>query len=225
MNLPYPSTRDLAAELKARHFSGLHVLPYDRFRIDSSRACWLSPESEKRAFQYGKLGCTIDENWVTPGNVFCGFAVERGLSTGLAPSLIMTPDWFWHRFVAVSGQPLEDKIADAQAAISTNLQIRVVCGVHDPSTKWDRVVLEVNGSSLTQLDHQRSDGQLDDLAAATSMADFSTALRALDKGSLDWHWAHIMIGLPFTMNSRGPDDLDTCAAMLKPFERWMLATV
>ena len=227
MNLPYASTQDLVTELRTKHFPRLYVLPYNRFDIDHSQHWWLSPTSEKQAFKYGKIGCTTSEHWVPPGQVFCGFELEKGFGAeaDFDPSVTMSKEWFWHRFVDLAGQPLTDKVTEACDAVSDRLQMRIGCGLPAPDAREDRAWFEMDGSTLTQLSWEIGDGLLSDVAAATTMDNFAAALREFNLKKPDWYWVHVSIGHPFNTNTSGPDDLDQCAAMLKPFDRWMRATV
>ncbi|MCC9608271.1 hypothetical protein LOC68_11080 [Blastopirellula sp. JC732] len=221
MNLPQASAQSVARELKKRHFPGQHVLPYNRFSVENSTHWWLSPTGDKGAFRYGKYILTTDGGWLKEGTLFCGWNIEKGmLHSGSWPaSNVMNKSWHWHKFLLVANEPLVQMMDEARAATDGDLQLVVCAGM--PGAETATVVMSVNGSRLKPAAYQASDGILVDLARSADMATFVDALRKLDGAPTAWHWIDIRIGQAFTLDRNGPDQLDDCARMLKPFQRWV----
>jgi len=226
MNLPYTTVQDLVVDMKAKYFDGFYVLPYNRFDVDHSQHWWLSPTSDKAAFRYAKAMFTTEESWVDPGSVFCGFNVEKGVlhEGGWNKNAVMDETWFWHRFLDLAGHPLAGIIEEASTAAGANLQLFVSAGTLTPNAEWPRVLFDIAGTTLSRQHYRPCDGKLADVAACTDLSGFAAAIRSLDGTPTAWEWADVLIGMPFTLDPNGPDNLDRCAAMLKPFERWMRAS-
>ena len=222
MNLPFESVQDAVAELRRSYFPTFHVLPYNRWDVEHSQHWWLSPTSDKAAFRYAKVIFTTSE-WVPAGEVFCGFNVEKGQrEAGVGnPNWVMTEDWFWHRFLELANVPLLSAVEEARDALGEQPQLFVACGIPAPGARWDHVRFKIVGDRLQLQDFQLGDGKLNEVASSENIANFSTAIRALDSTDTAWHWTDLLVGHSFTVDVDGGDDLEKCSAMLRPFERWM----
>ncbi len=226
MNLPFANTRDLAAALRNDHFPALSVLPYNRFDVENTEFCWLSPTSEKQAFAHGKLICTSHSDWCRPGNFLCGFAVEKGLSGNAVPdnpSEKMEKTWFWNRVVERAGQPLADKINAAEQAAGEAMQIGISAGMLGTGGKWPRARYVIDGTELHEAELEKGDGVLAPFSAVDSLEGFATALRTFDGSASEWYWAVLIVGFECTAASSGPDDTATVAEALKAFAPWIRA--
>ena len=56
-----------------------------------------------------------------------------------------------------------------------------------------------------------------------TLDEFVDDLRALDSPATACQWIDVLVGRTFDLDPDGADDTDACAAMLKPFEKWMRA--
>ncbi len=222
-NFPFTDLRDAVVDLREKHFPGLHVLPYNRFDVDNSRHWWLSPTNDKQAFRHGKAIFTTDD-WVPSGDVFVGYNVEKGLGSSdrsTDPNL-MQSDWFWHEFLDRANTPFCSLIEEASKACERPLQLYLQTGPLVPNSDWARVLFDVSGSNLTPVDYNRGDGQVADVASSTDFGQLADSLRAYASGSSDWYWLDVVAGASFTLDPSGVDDTTACAAMLRPFQRWMV---
>ena len=61
---------------------------------------------------FGKAIFSTSEEWVSPGHVFRGFHVEKGVSKSATKNAhgILNPAWFWHDFVRLAGEPSAAKL-------------------------------------------------------------------------------------------------------------------
>lgn len=219
MNLAYSSAREVAADLKQRYFPGLHVLPFNRFHLESSTHWWLSPTGDKGAFRYGKFILTTDGEWLKERTLFCGWNIEKGMAHGGSwpASNVINKSWHWHDFVPVTNEPLVQMIADARTAVDDDLQLVVCAAV--PGGQSAHIVMQVSGSRLKPLAYQPGDNILVNLARTADMASFSDELRKLNGPPTAWHWLDVRIGQAFSLNPKGPNQLEACAKMLKAFQR------
>ena len=223
MNLPYTNARDVVHALKVRHFPGFHSLPYNRYEPDKSPHWWLSPTGDNPAFRVGKAMLTTSEGWVEDGKLFCGFNIEKGLETDMAStrSEIMQKDWFWHRFIDIADTPLATAIEEAESAIGENLEL-VVSGIINQGESWACVTFDHEDGKLNQSKYIKGNGDIARLAECRSLSELAGEFRKLvGNAAAAWMWLDVVIGKTFTLDPNGTDDLDRCAAMLKPFGRWM----
>ena len=226
MNLSYGTVQDLAADMKKYYFSGFHSLPYNRFNVETSQHYWLSPTSEKAAFPYSKAAFTKNDEWVEAGHVFCGFNVEKGVlhEADWPRSNVMDDSWFWHRFLDLANSPLASLAEKASAAIDGNLQIFITAGIMATGHDGANAMFEIDDSELKLVSHKTGDGILRDLSRSSNFAELADSLRALDGKPTEWYWIDFHLGTFFTLDPTGPNHLDRCAAMLKPFEPWILSS-
>ncbi len=221
MNLNFSSVRDAAIELRNTSFPRFSVLSYNRWDVDHSQHWWLSPTRTKAAFRHGKIIFTTAD-WVEEGKVFCAFNVEKGQRKSLGGSQwTMTKDWFWHRFVDLTNTELSSAIAVARIGLGENLRLVAACGIPATGAKWDYLSFNVDGDRLERTAYRSDEGVLIDIAEVTTIPNFATAIRAHDSDKTAWYWTDILIGQAFTLNPCGDDNLEKCAAMLRPFESWM----
>ncbi len=163
-------------------------------------------------------------DWVPSGDVFVGYNVEKGLRSSdrsTDPNL-MQSDWFWHEFLDRANTPFCSLIEEASKACERPLQLYLQTGPLVPNSDWARVLFDVSGSNLTPVDYNRGDGQLADVASSTDFGQLADSLRAYASGSSDWYWLDVVAGASFTLDPSGVDDTTACAAMLRPFQRWMV---
>lgn len=224
MNLPFASPHEVAKQLKQQHFTRLHVLPYNRFRVADSTHWWLSPTSAKAGFKHGKLMLTQTDCLVQSGELFCGWNVEKGLlhSGSWQASNIMDRSWFWHSFLSFSGSELENAIDEASEATNQDLQLYVAAMIPGGQTPAS-VVLNVKGTHLKPAAYEPGDGILIEVARSSTLEEFLTALRKLDGAPTAWHWIDVVIGQPFTLDKEGEDQTHRCAKMLRAFMPWVRA--
>ena len=221
-NLPYQTLQDIAADLKAEHFQDLYSLPYNRFDLSHSQHWWLSPTHDKAAFKYGKAIFTTDEAWVPEGEVFCGFNVEKGLTSELADpaSCLMQDDWFWHRFKKLSSNPLAERIGRANSKVP--IQIILSVGQLVPGTVWSRVRFSCSESQLQVMEYKEGIlKQLEPFSVVTNYEAFHEELKKLDGAEYAFSWADVMIGSFFTQDPLGVNDLPLCASFLEQFQERM----
>jgi hypothetical protein len=224
LNLPYSTLQDIAAELKRVYFPGYYSLPYNRFEISQSSCWWLSPTHHKVAFPYGKIIFTIAPDWFPTGKVFCGFNVEKGLTSkmGKPENCIMDESWFWHRFVERAGEPLAGRIKAAGDVVEQPIQVLITAGELVPNSNWSRVLFEVSGNVLSKIAYSAGDSTLEEIANVDTFIDFAAELRKLENDETAFQWIDILIGCTFSQEMSGADDLETCAELLRPFETWMV---
>ena len=221
-NLPYQTLQDIAAALKAEHFQDLYSLPYNRFDLSHSQHWWLSPTHDKAAFKYGKAIFTTDQDWVSEGQVFCGFNVEKGLTSEFADpaSCLMQDDWFWHRFKEISSNPLAERIGRANSQVP--IQIILSVGELVPGTVWSRVRFSCSESQLQVEEYKEgSSNKLESFSSVNNYQAFHKELKTLDGAEYTFSWADVMIGSFFTQDSQGVNDLPQCASILDHFQEWM----
>ena len=225
MNLPHENVRDLVVQLRDDHLPGFHVLPYNRFDIEHSQHWWLSPTGDKAAYPYAKAIFTTDD-WVEPGEVFCGFNVEKGIAHegDWNKNCVMSNSWFWHRFLEIANTPFSSAIEQARQESDADLQIIVASGMLVPNAEWAHVCFDIAGSDLTQARYKAADGCLSGVAACGSITELADTLRTLDANPFDWQWIDLMVGRTFTLDLQGPDHTANLAAILKPFDAWMRQT-
>ena len=184
----------------------------------------LSPTKEKVAFPYGKVIATTDDAWVEPGEVFCGFSVEKGLGPEAEAAVtkkteIMDDKWFWHRFLELANVPFASAAEASGTAIDGPVYVFVAMGPLAKGAKWDRLLFRAEPSGLTQVWYHRHNDRLSALSTSTTFESLAMALRGLD--SCVWEWVDVLAGAFFTQHHDGPNDLDKCAALLMPFRSWM----
>lgn len=223
-NLPFDNPREAAAEVKARAFLRFRLLPFNRFDADRSRYWWLCPPGAgSPAFPNGKAIFATDEAWVSEGQVFCGFAVEKGLPPGASrPSEVLTPSWFWNRFVSMPDADFVRPIREAAEAGGSALEVVVAAGPLVPGAEWARVTLHAGPDALRLTSHVEADGALGQVAAAKDPAELRKALAEAATGPAAWHWIDVLIGRTFSLDADGADDTERCVATLDAFRGWML---
>lgn len=216
MNLPYPSVREFAVDLKNKHFKvGYHLLPWNRFNTEKSHWWWLSSESANPVFHLGKIVIGSDQDWIPDGEVFVGFNVEKGLIQAAAPrqTEVMQDDWYWHDF-------LDDMTNEAfQKAYSHATHLFLLSGLPVEGSNWGDCLLEISDDALTAVQSQEGDNGaiVQELAACQNFRQLQSTLKKPKVTDYDWRWVLVAVGRFFTLDPNGTDDTLSCVEMIRAF--------
>ena len=191
--------------------------------------------------QYGRL--FIDRIWGPPGRrlpglLRAGFTVSRGFGRQVAemvpPSLAMTPNWFWTRFLSdsmagVFDAPLRavmervDQPVTVDVALTYFDRYPAPTSSAEPPTPDDRLVFEVDPGPLTLKTLRKGGQHLAPLVSAQTLRDL--VLRIEGVPDLTWYWidVHLCIKAWFedADAQSGWDAADLWAKALAPWLPWV----
>lgn len=241
LGIRYPNARSAAyavqRELTAQGWQPLSARPWNRYDPDNT-FWWLVPSTDWPAYKHGKVFFSPER--APAEHLFCGLHIEKGLDPSVAPAytsargrrLIMTPEWTWFDFLADfdSGR-LRSAIIRAREATGTLLLLRLEAGfVEDPGSfdpqaprpkpKWDTVVFDASGSTLSLTTCETPANLLTDVAGSQTLGDLARSIPAIP--TISWVWLDAFIGTIFTriFAATDPDSWDASRLWTNFLSMW-----
>lgn len=177
--------------------------PFNRFEPETS-AWWLVPSSDLPFYQFKKIYC----DWADKerSTMLCGLYLEKGLAPELAlvyssrkgRSLLMTPKWYWHRFIEnCSNGSLAETIESAAQSSGFQLEFHITGGyVDDPALydpyagkqKKDHYIFDLDKDfkTLKYRSAKRDTMILKCLNKVHNISDLCVMMQTLDKEQFLW---------------------------------------
>lgn len=219
-----------------------HARPYNRYQAEEGDVWWAIPSAEWPAFRYAKVTASTQADLATPGKLFVGFYVEKGLgqaavTAGYCPSdWFMDVNWRWYRFVEdVLAGRFRHAVAQASHGLGEPLEITVVAQVpirgariaHPRDLLRDLLTFESHDGSniiLRRCEVRTEQHFLSEAASCRSLALLGSALQSVP--DRDWAWIDVYIGHPFDCSGlHDSDALDTSQVwnrLIQPFAPWLV---
>lgn len=199
----------LAAAPRRTGLHGLHALPFNRFRREDT-TWWLSPTAGNPAYRHGKVVLTRRD--ATPGDVFVGLYVEKGVGPAAAPAYrdtargrryVMGSTWLWDRLLGALGSgEFEQTAMTAVAKAGSPLTIVIDAAlvpppagddVQSPNLPRDVVRFSFSKGELRFLDTDAPADLLKSLGKAETLPALAARIAALPQ--LDWIWVDFQVGI------------------------------
>lgn len=223
------TTHDLCKKLLA-NFEGLHMLPYNYHRTESS-IWWLTTATHNPAYRFLKF-VVLPPDYGNPDEFFIGIYVEKGIGENygregkISKDFILGPTWAWNAFVneTMNDCKFVKATFEVQLATCMPMQLRLYAhhfvkdAVRSVVPRPDVLTFDVRDSLTVQASDKPSK-LLASLAGCTSFAELSAALGKIPGD--EYIWIDMVLGAPFKVvqddvGTWSPDEI--AGNVLTPFE-------